>query len=65
LTVRVPPSDQQRVDELSAKARAGTLTQDEDDELEGHLEVNDFLSIMQSKARMSLRVAPPTTAAAF
>jgi hypothetical protein len=63
LAVRVSPADQQRVDELSAKARAGTLTADEDEELEGYLEVDNFLSIMQSKARVTLRIPPPTVVA--
>ena len=49
-------SDKARMRELSAKARAGTLTAEEDAaagkyELIGHL-----LNIMQSKARRSLKV---------
>ena len=47
-------ADQRRMAELSTKAQDGTLTREEEQELDGYLNVNDFLTIMQSKARMSL-----------
>ena len=48
-------ADKDRMRELSAKARAGTLTADEDAEA-GHYElIGHLLHIMQSKARRSLR----------
>ena len=39
---------------LAEKARKGTLTQEEDDELERFIRVGDLLAIMQSKARQLL-----------
>lgn len=46
--------DQDRVDELSAKASAGTLTLDEKQELEDFIALGDFLAIAKSKARQVL-----------
>ena len=40
---------------LSAKARAGTLTADEDEELDNYIRVGDVLAILQSKARRTVR----------
>jgi hypothetical protein len=47
-------SDQDRVAELSEKAQLGTLTPEERVELEGFLNVNDFLAVLQMKAKRSL-----------
>lgn len=47
--------DQARMAELSAKARAGSLNQDESRQLDWFLMLGDFLTIMQSQARLSLR----------
>lgn len=47
-------ADQARVDALSDKAQAGSLTAAEREELDGYLNVNDFLSIMRMKAERSL-----------
>jgi hypothetical protein len=46
--------DQARVADLSAKARAGALSADEQGELDWYLLLGDFLTILQSKARMAL-----------
>ena len=59
LALDFAPADRDRMNELSAKARAGTLTADEDEELENYIRVGDLLAIMQSKARRS--IAPPAT----
>jgi hypothetical protein len=40
---------------LAAKARVGTLTGEENEELENFLRVGDLLAIMQSKARRSFQ----------
>jgi hypothetical protein len=50
-------SDHARMDDLAAKAKAGTLSDEEKDELEQYLLVADFLAILKSKARRSLRRA--------
>lgn len=47
--------DRDRMNVLSAKARAGTLTAEEDEELENFIRVGDLLAIMQSKARRSIQ----------
>lgn len=51
------PKDRERVDELSAKARGGTLTAAEDEELQGYISVDHLLAILRAKARKSLKVA--------
>ena len=46
--------DQERVENLSAKAQEGTLTPAERDELEEYVRVGNLLALLQSKARRSL-----------
>ena len=48
-------ADKDRMRELSAKARAGTLTAKEDTEAGKFELIGHLLNIMQSKARRSLR----------
>jgi len=48
-------ADRERMNALAAKARAGTLSKEEDEELENYLRVGDLLAIMQSKARRTLQ----------
>jgi hypothetical protein len=50
-------ADQERMEMLSRKAQEGTLSVDESTELEAYLRINDLLTILQSKARQSLRNA--------
>jgi hypothetical protein len=54
LTLDFDQTDKDRMRELSAKARAGTLTADEDAEAGKYELVGHLLNIMQSKARRSL-----------
>jgi hypothetical protein len=54
LALDFAPVDRERMNFLAARARAGALTSDEDEELENYLLVGDLLAIMQSKARRSL-----------
>src|SRR5438046_1136429 len=49
------PPDHERVDQSSAKASAGTLTDDERTELNEYIRVADLLAVQQSKARQSLK----------
>ncbi len=51
------PEDRQRVDQLSARAADGTLTEAERTELEEYLRVNEQLMVLHSKARLSLKLA--------
>ena len=58
LSIKLPPNDEDRVNELSAKARAGTLTEPEQQELDSYLHIGSLLAVMQSKARRLLKHAP-------
>jgi len=57
-------SDHARMAELSAKAQEGTLTPDEQDELDGYINVSHFIAFVQSKARFSLKNPAPNSSAA-
>jgi hypothetical protein len=54
LTWHFAESDQSRLSQLSAKARRATLSPDEARELDWYLMLGDFLSILQSRARIAL-----------
>ena len=58
LSMQLPSSDEDRVNELSAKARAGSLTEGETQELDSYLHIGSLLAVMQSKARRLLKHAP-------
>jgi hypothetical protein len=49
------PADKERMRQLAAKARAGTLTRHEQVEIDNYERVGHVLNIMQSKARRSLK----------
>ncbi len=53
--IEIPAEDAERVNVLSAKARAGTLSATEDAELEAYLRVGHTLSILRLRARSELR----------
>lgn len=55
LSLGFSESDKQRMRELSAKARAGTLTGEEDAEAGRYELLGHLLGILQSKARRSLK----------
>jgi hypothetical protein len=55
LSLGFSESDTQRMRELSARARAGTLTAEEDAEAGRYELLGHLLGILQSKARRSLR----------
>jgi hypothetical protein len=57
-------SDHARMAELSTKAAAGTLTQSEQEALDGYINVSHFIAFVQSKARVSLKNAKPNPSAA-
>ena len=58
LSLEFPETDRQRISQLSAKAQSGALTGEEEVELDAYLRVNNFLMIVQSKARVSLKQPP-------
>lgn len=55
LAMGFSPTDQERANALAAKARAGTLTTQEQAEVEAYSRINSLLTILQSKARQSLK----------
>jgi hypothetical protein len=55
LTLDFPPADHERYAELADKAQRAALSVQEKAELDEYLDVNDFLMIVQSKARASLK----------
>ena len=55
LSVKLPPDDEDRVNELSAKARAGNLTELERQELDSYLHIGSLLAVLQSRARRLLK----------
>ena len=58
LSMKLPSSDEERVQELSAKARSGSLTDSETQELDSYLHIGILLGVMQSKARRLLKFEP-------
>jgi hypothetical protein len=57
LKLSFPPDDVKRMRELSAKARGGTLAQEEEAAMEDYERVGALLSILKSKARQLLKRA--------
>jgi hypothetical protein len=55
LGLSFPKTDNSRMRELSARARAGTLTPDEDAEMDDFERVGSILSTLKSKARQVLK----------
>lgn len=53
------PEDHRRANDLSEKARQGTLTPEERAELEEFIRVGNELAVLQSKARLSLKRMKP------
>jgi hypothetical protein len=51
LSMKLPASDEDRVNELSAKARAGSLIEAETQELDSYLHIGFLLGVLQAKAR--------------
>jgi hypothetical protein len=54
LSMQLPRADEERVNELSAKARAGSLIDAEAQELDSYLRIGRLLAVMQSRARRLL-----------
>jgi hypothetical protein len=53
------PADHDRMANLSTRASEGALSPDEQQELDGYLQVSDLIAFMQSKARHSLSHRDP------
>jgi hypothetical protein len=57
LTFDFRKEDRERMNDLAERAREGTLTAEEQAEIDCYERVGHFLSLLQSKARVSLRQA--------
>jgi hypothetical protein len=55
LTLGFSPADKERMHSLAAKARDGTLTSDEQAEVEAYSRIGSLLGILKSKARRALK----------
>ncbi len=55
LALDFPDGDAARIEELNARANEGTLTDDEQAELEAYVNIGDLLAYWQSKARQTLQ----------
>jgi len=55
LSMKLPAGDEDRVNDLSAKAWAGSLTDAEAQELDSYLHIGFLLGVMQSRARHLLK----------
>lgn len=64
LSLGFSEDEQARCHALSYKAQDGTLTPDEEGELDEFLTANALLMVLQSKARKSLKQSDPSTSAA-
>jgi hypothetical protein len=60
LSLEFTESDRERLDYLAERSSSGTLTPEEEAEYDSYLHVGNVLAIMQSKARVALRVKPPS-----
>ena len=54
LSIEFSRIDKDRMRALTAKARAGTLAQDEQSEVEAYSRISSFLGILKSRARRAL-----------
>jgi hypothetical protein len=63
LSMKLSKTDGERVNQLSSKARSGSLTEAERQELESYLHIGTLLGVMQSKARRLTQRPVPTDAA--
>jgi hypothetical protein len=59
LGLSLTEADNDRIAELSEKANEGTLNSEEREELGLYVLLTDFIAIMQSKARVSLKNRSP------
>jgi hypothetical protein len=52
------PADRERMQVLAAKARAGTLSPEDQVEIDSYEKVGHILSLLKAKAKVSLRNSP-------
>lgn len=54
LQLHFAEADRARMNQLATEARAGSLTKEQESELENYMQLGWFLDLMKSKARLSL-----------
>ena len=64
LRLEFPPEDKARMHELAAKAREGSLTPAEQEEIRNYEQVGNLLGLMKSKARQRLKKAAQSNGSA-
>ena len=57
LTIKLAPEDVARMNELAAKAAAGTLDSDEDVDIDSYRSATRLLEILKLRSRISLKQA--------
>jgi len=57
LAMQFSPEDRARMQALADKAKQGTLSPEEEQEVENYERVGHYLAILQSKARVALKAA--------
>jgi len=62
LALTLSPPDRERMNELAAKSREGSLGSDEQLEIESYRQACRLLDLMKAKARLSLKQAGETAA---
>jgi hypothetical protein len=60
LTLALSGEDRQRMNELAEKASAGTLSSDEELQIEGYMHVCRLIDLLKARARTSLSQSAPT-----
>lgn len=58
LALEFADTDRARMDDLAARARAGSLSETEKGELGNSMQVGWFLDLLKSKARLALGIRP-------
>jgi len=58
LSIDFEEGDRQRMLQLAERSEAGTLSAEEQTELDSYLHIGNLLAVMQSKARLALRRKP-------
>ena len=57
LAIELDPADERRANELAAKARSGSLSPEEETEIDEYRRVGRFIEILKLRARMVLHPA--------
>jgi len=59
LSIHLRPAEHARMEELNTKANRGTLSPEEEQELDSYIRLCDSISILHAKAKLSLKTQNP------